>query len=75
VGWLKIAVEQRGDRWLAQVVHVGENIHWIEHRRLQNRMLEWVDKNLQHQVDIQGWQFFFHSEQDLTLFLLRWNGQ
>lgn len=75
MGWLKIAVEQRGDRWLAQVVHVGENIHWVEHRRLQNRMLEWVDKNLQHQVDIQGWQFFFHSEQDLTLFLLRWNGQ
>jgi hypothetical protein len=75
VGWLKIAVEQRGDRWLAQVVHVGENMHWYEHRRLQNKMLKWVDKNLQHQVDIQGWQFFFHSEQDLTLFLLRWNGQ
>ena len=72
---MKIAVEQRGDRWLAQVVHVGENMHWYEHRRLQNKMLKWVDKNLQHQVDIQGWQFFFHSEQDLTLFLLRWNGQ
>ena len=72
---MKIAVEQRGDRWLAQVVHVGENMHWYEHRRLQNKMLKWVDKNLQHQVDIQGWQFFFHSEQDLTLFLLRWDGQ
>ena len=70
---VKIAVEQRGDRWLAQVVHIGENVHWVEQRVLQNRMLDWVDKNLQHQVDYQGWQFFFHNEQDLTLFLLRWN--
>ena len=70
---MKIAVEQRGDRWLAQVVHVGENLHWFEHRRIQNKMLEWVEKNLQHQVDIQGWQFYFHNTEDLTLFLLRWN--
>lgn len=72
---MKIAVEQRGDRWLAQVVYIGENIHWFDHRRLQNQMIEWVDKNLQHQVDYQNWQFYFHNEQDLTLFLLRWNGQ
>jgi hypothetical protein len=72
MGRMKIAVEQRGDRWLAQVVHVGENMHWFEHRAIQNKMIDWVDKNLQHQVDIQGWQFFFHNEQDLMFFLLRW---
>lgn len=31
---MKIAVEQRGDRWLAQVVSVGVDLHWIEHRRI-----------------------------------------
>lgn len=71
---MKIAVERRGDRWLAQVVYVGENLHWFEHRRLQNQLIDWVDKNLQHQVDYQNWQFFFHDEQDLMLFLLRWDG-
>lgn len=71
---MKIATEKRGDRWLAQVVYIGENVHWFEQRVLQNRMLDWVDKNLQHQVDYQNWQFFFHNEQDLLLFLLRWNG-
>lgn len=75
MGQLKIAVEQRGDRWLAQVVHVGENLHWTEHRRLQNLMVDWVNKTAQESVDYKDWQFFFHSEQDLTLFLLRWNGQ
>lgn len=73
MGQLKIAVERRGDCWLAQVVYVGENMHWYEHRTLQNSMLDWIEKNLQHQVDVQGWQFFFHNEQDLTCFLLKWN--
>ena len=70
---MKIAVEKRGDRWLVKVVNVGENLHWFEHRVLQNSMIEWIDKNLQYQVDIEGWQFFFHNEQDLEWFLLRWS--
>ena len=69
---MKIATERRGNRWLAQVVHIGENMSWIKQKIIQNDMHDWVDKNLQHQVDIQGWQFYFYDEQDLTLFLLRW---
>ncbi len=71
---MKIAVVRRDNRWLAQVVHVGENLHWTDHRRRQIEMIDWVEQNLVHQVDIDGWQFFFHDEQDLMLFLLRWNG-
>ena len=69
---MRIAVEQRGDRWLAQVVNVGENLHWTEHRRLQNEMYDWVVENCRSGF-IDGWQFFFDDEQDLTLFLLRWD--
>ena len=71
---MKIAVEKRDDRWLAQVVHVGENLHWIEHRRLQNAMVKWINDTAQDPVDHKDWQFYFTNEQDLTIFLLRWNG-
>lgn len=70
---MKIATERRGDRWLAQVVHIGEGLHWTEHRRIQNKLIDWVETHTTHQVDYQDWQFYFHNEQDLTLFLLRWN--
>jgi hypothetical protein len=70
---MKIATERRGDRWLAQIVNVGGDLHWTEHRRIQNNLIDWVETNAISQVDIQGWQFYFHNEQDLTLFLLRWN--
>ena len=70
---MKIAVEQRGDRWLAQVVSVGVDLHWTEHRRIFNEMTDWVESNTSQHVDINGWQFYFYDEQDLTLFLLRWN--
>ncbi len=71
---MRIAVARRGDRWLAQVVHVGENLHWTDHRRRQIEMIDWVEANTADQVDIDGWQFYFHNEQDLTIFLLKWNG-
>ena len=70
---MKIAVERRGNRWLAQVVSVGVDLHWTEHRRIFNEMTDWVESNTSQQVDINGWQFYFCDEQDLTLFLLRWN--
>jgi hypothetical protein len=69
---MRIAVEQRSDRWLAQVVSVGSDLHWTEHRRIYNEITNWVEHNLQHEVAINGWQFYFADEQDLTLFLLRW---
>ena len=71
---MRIATERRGDRWLAQVVHIGDALHWTQHIRIRNEMADWVEKNTFHQVDIDAWQFFFHDEQDLMLFLLRWNG-
>ena len=70
---MRISVEQRGNRWLAQVVHIGENIHWTEHRRRQIEMIDWVEQNTSDQVDYHDWQFFFHNKQDLMLFLLRWH--
>lgn len=70
---MKIAVEQRGNRWLAQVVNIGASLHWTEHRRRQVAMIDWTELNCEHQVDVNGWQFYFTNEQDLTLFLLRWN--
>ena len=69
---MRIATERRGDRWLAQVTHIGGELHWTEHRRKQIELIEWVEKNTQHQVDIDGWQFYFEHEQDLMLFLLKW---
>lgn len=70
---MRIAVERRNHRWVAQVVHVGDNLHWFEHVRIQKEMYEWVDQNC-HPLHINGWQFYFTDEQDLTLFLLRWQG-
>lgn len=70
---MRIAVEQRGDKWLAQVVHVGELLHWIKQTEIQIQMHTWARKNCaDYYVD--GWQFFFYNQQDLTLFLLRWDG-
>jgi hypothetical protein len=71
---MRIATERRGNVWLAQVTHIGSDLHWTEHRRRQVEMIDWVETNTSNQVDIDGWQFFFHAEQDLMLFLLRWNG-
>ena len=71
---MRIAVEQRSDRWLAQVVSVGGDLHWTEHRRIYNEITNWVEHNLQHEVTINGWQFYFTDEKDLTAFLLRWQG-
>ena len=70
---MKIATEKRGNRWLAQVVHIGENLHWTDHRRTQIEMIDWVEKNTLHQVDINGWQFYFEDEKDLEWFVLRWS--
>lgn len=69
---MRIAVERRDRRWVAQVVHVGENLHWSEHVRIQKEMYKWVKENC-HRLHVNGWQFYFTNEQDLTLFLLRWN--
>ena len=70
---MKIAVVRRGDRWLAQVVHIGNELHWVVHRRIQHEVSRWVSENCTDYL-IDGWQFFFKNEQDLTLFLLRWDG-
>lgn len=70
---MKIAVEQRGDEWLAQVVHIGDGLNWIEHQRIQNQMRKWIEQNC-YNYAINGWQFYFNSKEDLTLFLLRWQG-
>lgn len=69
---MRIATEQRGEWWLAQVVHVGENYHWAEHLRIQAEMYNWVMENKLN-CDVNGWQFYFRNEKDLMLFLLRWN--
>ena len=69
---MKIVVEKRGNEWLAQVVHIGDGLHWTEHQRIQNEMSHWVKANCAGGY-ISGWQFYFYDEQDLTLFLLRWN--
>lgn len=69
---MRIAVERRGDEWLAQVVHIGDGLHWTAHQRIQNQMRKWIEQNC-HDYSISGWQFYFKTEQDLTLFLLRWN--
>lgn len=68
---VKIAVERRNHKWLAQVVHVDENLHWFEHVVIQNKMHAWVRQNCSI-VHINGWQFYFDTEQDLEWFLLRW---
>lgn len=70
---MRIAVERRGDEWLAQVVHIGDGLHWVEHRVIHNKMAEWTRINCIGQHYISGWQFFFVDEQDLTLFLLKWH--
>lgn len=70
---MKIAVARRGDCWLAQVVYVGDGLHWTEHRLLQSEMIDWIEKNCQGENLIDGWQFYFWDERDLTIFLLRWN--
>lgn len=70
---MRIAAERRGDRWLAQVVHVGENLHWTEHQRIKNEMAIWMTKNIKGGY-VSGWQFYFKTEEDLAFFLLRWQG-
>ena len=69
---LKIVTEKRGDEWLAQVVHIGDGLHWLEHQRIQYQMARWVQTNCQGHY-ISGWQFYFVDEKDLALFLLKWN--
>jgi hypothetical protein len=68
---MKVAVERRGDQWLAQIVHIGENLHWMQHQRIQHAVRTWVEQNTTNYA-INGWQFYFKHEQDLVLFLLRW---
>ncbi len=68
---MRIATEQRGDVWLAQVTHIGPDLHWTEHRRMQAAMYNWVMQN-KLACDIDGWQFYFENEKDLAFFLLKW---
>ena len=69
---MKIAVEKREDRWLAQVVHIGNNIGWSNSVEVKWEMKKWVRENCQD-FETRGWQFYFTREQDLTLFILRWS--
>lgn len=71
---MKIAVERRNHRWLAQVVEIANpSIHWIEHMRIQKEMHAWAKENC-NVYHVNGWQFWFLDEQDVTAFLLRWQG-
>ena len=72
-GALKIVTEKRGDEWLAQVVHIGDGMHWIRHQRIHYKMSKWLKENCMHRYHISGWQFYFVDEKDLAVFLLKWN--
>lgn len=69
---MKIAVEKRDDEWLAQVVHIGDGLHWTEHQRIKNQMASWMMSNIKGGY-VSGWQFYFKNEKDLEWFLLRWS--
>ena len=70
---MKIVVEQRGIEHMAQVVHIGDGLHWMEHQRIQYKMAKWVKENCQGRYYISGWQFYFFDKRDIEWFLLKWN--
>lgn len=69
---MKVATAKRGDVWLAQIVHIGDGLHWEEHQKIQKEVHKWV-KEYTPNCEISGWQFFFTNEKDLHWFLLRWH--
>ena len=69
---MRFAVEKRGEHWLVQAVHIGDNLHWMQHQHIQNEMRQWIEQNCVGYASI-GWQVYLSNEQDLTAFLLRWS--
>lgn len=69
---MKIATEQRSDKWLAQVVHIGEGLSWREQSHIQKELHDWVNQNCTS-CHYNNWQFWFSDEPELTAFLLKWN--
>ena len=69
---LKFAVEQRGDRWMAQLVSVGHDVTFTEYAIATGTIDIWV-KEQNIDCEIKDSQYYFKNKKDMEWFLLRWS--
>lgn len=69
---MKIKIEKEHDQWVAEIVHIDENMHWIQQQRIKNQIHQWVRTTCVDYV-IVDWKFYFKTKEDLEWFILRWS--